>query len=142
MQPTAANQRHDFVALGEHVLVALERLGDLFGGVEHARHRDVLVLHLDGHLAHHAVDLGEDAVELFLVGLELVPAGVGLGLEGLVLVGDERSHSEPPLSDFRRQLRTGAQQGAHVGNVTEGGCLTRKFFYLNSIYRTVVRYIV
>ena len=87
-----ADERDDLVAAGAHVLVALERLGDLLGRVEDAGDGHVLVLHLDGHLPHHVVDLREDAVELLLVGLQLVEARIGLGLPGLVLVSNKRSH--------------------------------------------------
>ena len=79
-----ANERGDLVALGTHVFVTLIALGNLVGGVEDARHRDVLILDLDGHLTLHVVDLGKDSVELFLVSAKLLEALVDFGLAGLV----------------------------------------------------------
>lgn len=91
------DKRDDLIALGAHVAVALVALGDLLGGVEDTRHRDVLVLDLDGHLTLHVVDLGEDAVELLLVGAELFESRVDLGFVSLVLVADEGCHAKPPF---------------------------------------------
>ena len=82
-----AHERGDLVALGAHVLVALVALGNLFGSVEDARHRDVLILDLDGHLPLHVVDLGKDSVELLLVSAKLLKASIDLGLAGLVFIG-------------------------------------------------------
>ena len=79
-----AYERGNLVALGAHVLVALVALRNLFCRIEDARHRDVLVLDLDGHLALHVVDLGKDPVELLLVGAKLLKASVDLGLASLV----------------------------------------------------------
>lgn len=96
------DERDDLVAAGAHVVVALEAGGDLVGRVEDARDRDVLVLDRDGHLAHHVVDLREDAVELLLVGAELVEARVDLRFVRFVLVADEGCHAMPP---FRMENR-------------------------------------
>ena len=87
-----ADERDDLIAAGAHVAVALVALRDLLRGVEDAGDGDVLVLDLDGHLALHVVDAREDAVELLLVGAELLEALVYLGLVGLVLVLDQRCH--------------------------------------------------
>ena len=89
---SVADERYDDIALGLNVLVAFERLGDLALAIEDSRHRYVFILDLDGDLAHHVVDLGEDAVELLLVGLELIPSRVNLGFVSLVLIRDESSH--------------------------------------------------
>ena len=87
-----ADERDDLVAAGTHVAVALIALRDLLRGVKDAGDRDVLVLDLDGHLALHVVDTRKDAIELLLVGAELLEAGVYLGLVGLILVLDQRCH--------------------------------------------------
>ena len=87
-----ANERGDLVTLGAHVFVALIALGNLIGGVEDARHRNVLILDLDGHLALHVVDLGKDSVELFLVSAELLKASIDLGLASLVFIGQKHCH--------------------------------------------------
>ena len=79
-----AYERGDLVSLGAHVFVALIALGNLVGGIENARHRNVLILDLDGHLTLHIVDLGKDSVELFLVTAKLLEASIDLGLAGLV----------------------------------------------------------
>lgn len=91
------DEAHDLVALGAHVLVALVALGDLLGRVEDARHRDVFVLDLDGDLALHVVDAGEDTVELLLVVAELLEAVVDLLLVRLVVHADEPCHAKPPF---------------------------------------------
>ena len=82
-----AYKRGNLVALGAHILVALVALGNLVGGIEDPRHRDVLVLDLDRHLALHVVDLGKDSVELLLVSAKLLKASIDLGLASLVFIG-------------------------------------------------------
>ena len=84
-----AYERGDLVALGAHVLVALVALRDLVGGIKDARHRHVLILDLDGHLALHVVDLGKDSVELLLVSAKLLKASVNLGFASLVFIGEQ-----------------------------------------------------
>ena len=92
-----ADEAHDLVAPGADVAVAPEALRDLLSGVEDARDRDVLVLHLDGHLALHVVDAREDAVELLLVRAEPLEALVDLGLVGLVPLLYEPGHATSPF---------------------------------------------
>ena len=99
-----ADEAHDLVAARAHVLVALVAFGNLLLGVEDSRDRDVLVLDLDGHLAHHAVDLGEDAVKLLLVGAELLEPLVDLGLVCLVFVSYEGCHTTPPFVMWKMGL--------------------------------------
>lgn len=96
-----ANKRGNLVALGAHVLVALVALGNLVGGVEDARHRDVFVLDLDGHLALHVVDLGEDSIELLLVSAKLLKASIDLGLASRVFIGEQRCHISTPSNQDR-----------------------------------------
>ena len=50
-----------------------------------------------GTSALHVVDAGEDAVELLLVGPELLEAVVDLLLVGLVVHADELCHVKPPF---------------------------------------------
>lgn len=87
-----AYERGDLVTLGAHVFIALIALGNLIGSVENARHRNVLILDLDGHLSLHVVDLGKDSVELFLVSAKLLKASIDLGLAGLVFIGEQCWH--------------------------------------------------
>ena len=87
-----AYERDDLVASRAHVLVALIALGDLLRRIEDTRHRDVLILDLDGHLALHVIDLGKDSVELFLVSAKLLKTSVDLGLAGLVFIGEQCWH--------------------------------------------------
>ena len=96
-----AYERGNLVALGAHVLVALVALGNLVSGIEDARHRYVLVLDLDGHLALHVVDLGEDSVELLLVSAKLLKASIDLGLASLVFIGEQRCHISIPSNQDR-----------------------------------------
>ena len=81
-----AYERGDLIALSAHVFVALIALGDLIGGIKDARHRNVLILDLDGHLSLHVVDLGKDSVELFLVSAKLLKASINLSLASLVFI--------------------------------------------------------
>ena len=64
-----ADKAYHLVALRAYVAGAAPAFGKIAHGVHHVMDAHLVQRHLDGHLVLHAVDLGEDTVEFFLVGL-------------------------------------------------------------------------
>ncbi len=73
-------QGDDLIPEGADVAAALHALGDLLLGAEDPVDGDVPVRHLGGEFLLEAVDVDENAVELLLVGLDLLEAGFTLRL--------------------------------------------------------------
>lgn len=72
----------DLVPEGADIVAALHGLGDIVLGVENPMYRDILVGHLGGELVLEAVDVDENAVQLLLVGFELLEPGFTFRLPG------------------------------------------------------------
>ena len=72
-------QRNNLVPLGADIVRSLHALRHIVLGVVDAVDGDILVCHLRGQLVPEAVDVDEDAVQLFLVDLELQKPLLALG---------------------------------------------------------------
>ena len=72
----------DLIPEGADIIAALHGLGDIVLGIENSMYGDILVGHLGGELVLEAVDVNENAVQLFLVGFELLKPGFTFRLPG------------------------------------------------------------
>ncbi|MPN30226.1 hypothetical protein SDC9_177689 [bioreactor metagenome] len=66
------DQRHDFIVEGADIAAALHGFRHIVLACKHSMHRDVLVRHLRRQLVLQAIYVNKNAVEFFLVGLELL----------------------------------------------------------------------
>ena len=85
-------QRDDLIPQGAHIGAALHTFRHVVLCAENPMDRNVLVGHLGGQLVLQAVDADEDAVQLLLVGLELLEAGFTFRLPGGEFIGDLGAH--------------------------------------------------
>ena len=72
----------DLIPEGTDIVAALHGLGHIVLSVENSMYCDILVGHLGGQLVLEAVDVDENAVQLLLVGLELLEPGFTFRLPG------------------------------------------------------------
>ena len=85
---SVGDEGDDLVPEGADIVAPLHGFGDIVLGVENSMYRDILIGHLGGELVLEAVDVDENAVQLLLVGFELLEPGLALRLPGSEFIGN------------------------------------------------------